>query len=177
MRVLGLDISTSITGVTLVGEEKRIIHYEAIDTRNPNKFCDLFDKVSAIQERLVWLFNQYEIEEIFIEQSLQMFRPGMSSAKTLSTLSRCNGMISWICYEISGIKPQYIAATTARKLNDIKIPQGFKSKEIVMKYLLDNEPSFRVEFTPSGNPKPCYYDIADSIIIARAGQIQCLTKK
>ena len=177
MHVLGLDISTSITGMTLVDDSGKIIYYEAVDTRNPNKFDDLFDKVSFIKDRLLHLSKEYKVDEIFIEQSLQMFRPGMSSAKTLSTLSKCNGMVSWICFAIFKTKPQYIAATSARKLNNIKVPQGSKAKDIVMKHLLDNEPAFTVEYTAKGNPKPKYFDIADSIIIARAGQVKCSIKK
>lgn len=173
---LGLDVSTSITGVTLVDGAGKIIFYDAIDTRNPNKFKDMFDKISHIKKRLEHIEAEYVIDNIFIEQSLHMFRSGQSSAQVISTLTKCNGIVSWLCLEIFGIKPEYIAATSARKLNGIKVPKGSKAKEIVMKHLLDNEPAFTVEYTPSGNPKPKYFDIADSIIIARAGQVKCSTK-
>lgn len=176
--ILGLDISTSITGITIVDDAGKIVYTEAVDTRNPNKFDDLLDKVKFIRKRIEHVKVEYgqHIKHIFIEQSLQMFRPGMSSAKTLTTLSKCNGIIAWTCFEYFGIKPEYIAATSARKLNGIKVPKGSKAKEIVIKHLLDNEPDFTVEYTPSGNPKPKYYDIADSIVIARAGQVKCSTK-
>lgn len=178
MYILGLDISTSITGLTIVDDKGKIIYMEAIDTRNPNKFKDLFDKVKHIRNRIEHVMVEYgsHIKEIFIEQSLQAFRPGMSSAKTLSVLSKCNGMVSWICFQFFAIKPQYIAATSARKLNGITIPRGSNAKKIVIQHLLDNEPTFKVEYTPKGNPQPKYYDIADSIIIARAGQVRCSTK-
>ena len=38
-------------------------------------------------------------------------------------------------------------------------------------FLLDNEPSFSVEYTKHGNPKPGSYDRADSLVIAKAGHI------
>ena len=41
----------------------------------------------------------------------------------------------------------------------------------VLKFLLDNEPSFVIDYTRNGNPKPESYDKADSIVIARAGAI------
>ena len=44
-----------------------------------------------------------------------------------------------------------------------------KAKQVVLDYLLDNEPSFEVEYTRHGNPKPDSYDRADSIVIAKAG--------
>ena len=67
------------------------------------------------------------------------------------------------------MKAEYIAATTARKLCGIRIPKGQKAKQVVLQYLLDNEPSFVISYTRAGNPKPDSYDRADSIVIAKAG--------
>ena len=53
----------------------------------------------------------------------------------------------------------------------LKISRGTKAKKEVVKWLLDNEPSFSVEYTSHGNPKPKYFDIADAIVIAKAGLI------
>ena len=63
-----------------------------------------------------------------------------------------------------------MGATQARKLNEIKIPRGTKAKEEVLKFLLDTVPEFKVEYTKHGNPKPGYYDRADSVVVARAGR-------
>ena len=171
--ILGLDISTSITGVTIVDDYGKIVHSEYWDLR---KYKDFFDKSLEAKVRITDLHRQFSywkinghIEHIYIEQSLQSFRSGFSSAKTLSTLSRFNGVISWLCYDLFNIKPEYIAASSARKLNGITIPRGEKAKEVVLQYLLDNEVGFEVEYTKYGNVKAHYYDISDSIIIARAG--------
>jgi len=77
--------------------------------------------------------------------------------------------VSWIVFDKYKIKPEYLAATSARKLCGIKIPRGLKAKAVVLDYLLKNEPSFTIEYTRHGNPKPDSYDRADSIVIARAG--------
>ena len=61
-----------------------------------------------------------------------------------------------------------MTAMEARKLNEIKVPRGSKAKEQVLKFLLDTEDDFKVEYTRHGNPKAGYYDRADSVIIARA---------
>ena len=45
-----------------------------------------------------------------------------------------------------------------------KPTKGEKAKEVVLQYLLDNEPSFKVEYTKYNNVKAHYYDISDSII-------------
>ena len=173
--ILGLDISTSITGVTIVDSDGDIVHTEYWDLR---KYKDFFDKSLEAKIRVSDLFHRFgnhpdnedeKIKYIYIEQSLQSFRSGFSSAKTLSTLARFNGVISWLCFDMFNIKPEYIAATSARKLNGITIPKGQKAKEVVLQYLLDNEDSFSVEYTRHGNVKSYFYDIADSIVVARAG--------
>jgi Holliday junction resolvasome RuvABC endonuclease subunit len=168
--LLGLDISTSITGITVLDKEGKIVYNDALDTRKHKSF---FVKARTLQEKLKEIKKNYKIKEIYIEKSLQSFRSGFSSAKTLSTLSSFNGIVSWMCFEIFKKEPEYVAATSARKLCGIKIPRGEKAKPVVLKFLLDNEPSFVVEYTKFGNPKPKYYDMADSIIVAKAGFELC----
>ena len=72
-------------------------------------------------------------------------------------------------YNIFKMDPNYITASQARKTCGIQVKRGEKAKKIVMKWLLDNQDGFTVEYTKKGNPKPKYYDIADSIVIAKAG--------
>jgi len=173
--IVGLDISTSISGVTVLDEEGTMIHNEAWDTR---KYKNIFEKTTYVKEKILDLYDEYGpdifdsrrdgVQHIFIEQNLQSFRSGFSSAKTLSTLSKFNGIVSWLCYDTFEIEPEYIAATTARKLNGIRIPRGTKAKKVVMQHVIDKN-LIEVEFTPAGNPRPEYYDRADSLIIAKAG--------
>ena len=167
--ILGLDISTSITGYTLIDEDEIILN-GAWDTR---KYKDFFEKVKHVKAGLEEIYDQFgkKIRAVYIEQSLQTFRSGFSSAKTLSTLSRFNGIVSWLVFDQYKIKPEYLAATSARKLCGIKVPRGQKAKAVVLKFLLDNEPSFVIDYTRNGNPKPESYDKADSLIIAKAGVI------
>ena len=164
--ILGLDVSTSITGYTILDNDGNIVVCDHIDLRKEKNF---FSKASKIEGTLTTLRNEYFIEKVYIEQSLQSFRSGFSSAQTLSLLSKINGIVSWICYNMFGTEPGYIAATSARKSCGIKVPRGQKAKAVVLNFLLDTELAFEVEYTRHGNPKPGYYDRADSLIIARAG--------
>jgi len=175
--IIGLDISTSITGVTVLNENGKVVFNEAWDFRNKKHFPTLFHKGQEVKELLRQLGDEFCISSVFIEQSLQSFRSGFSSAKTLSALSRFNGIVSWICYEIFGLEPEYIAATSARKKCGIVIPRGSKAKQIVIQYIVDNVPDVLIEYTKHGNPKPQCYDMADSWVIARAGWILCQNKK
>lgn len=178
--ILGVDISTSITGFAVIADDQ-IVYYGAVDLR---KYKDIFEKTNVIKEKILDLFEMYQcnnddtnrmgpavypIEHIYIEQSLHMFMGGKSSAKTLSTLTRFNGVVSWLLYEMFEIKPKFIGASSARKQAGIKVPRGQKAKQVVLQHLLDNEPAFKIEYTKHGNPKPESYDLADAIVIAKAG--------
>ena len=178
--ILGIDISTSITGFAVVAEGQ-LVFYDSIDLR---RIKDAFEKAIAIKEKILDLFEMYQcnnedsmrignsdypIEHIYIEQPFTFFSSGGSSGKTMATLQRFNGIVSWLTYEIFEIKPQYIGATAARKLAGIKVPRGKKAKEVVLEFLLENEPAFKIEYTRFGNPKPESYDRADAIVIAHAG--------
>jgi len=177
--VLGIDISTSITGFAVIGDDQ-ILHYSSIDLR---KHKGAFAKADSIKEYLTDFYENYQldqdnagwgesrhpIEHIYIEQPLHMFMRGRSSAKALSTLMTFNGIVSWLIYELFEIEPQYISASSARKKAGIRVPRGSKAKEVVLKHLLENEKAFTIEYTKNGNPKPESYDRADAIVVAKAG--------
>ena len=170
--ILGLDVSTSITGATLLNEKGEVIYNEAWDTR---KYKNFFRKAKEIDTKIDLL--PATPTRIYIEQSLQSFRSGFSSARTLSTLSKIIGVVSWICYRRYAIEPEYLAATSARKKCGILVPRGTKAKEVVLKYILDNVPEVTIEYTKHGNPKPQCYDMADSWGIAYAGWLSCQKKE
>ena len=162
--ILGLDISTSITGATVIDDKGEIVLCEAWDTR---KYKNFFDKAAHIRSCLVDVKNEFPIKTIVVEQSLQMFRAGFSSAKTLTTLSKFNGAVSWMCYNIMGVEPEYVSASSARKQIGIKVPRGTKAKEVVLEHVKNNILNFEYELTKAGNPKAGTYDRADSIVLAK----------
>ena len=178
--ILGIDISTSITGFAIVADDQ-LVFYDSIDLR---KQKDMFDKTIAMKEKLLDLYEMYQcdndssirlgesqfpIEHIYIEQPFTFFNSGGSSAKTMATLQKFNGIVSWLVYELFEIRPKFIGATSARKQAGIKVPRGQKAKQVVLEHLLKTEPAFKVEYTRHGNPKPESFDRADAIIISKAG--------
>ena len=169
MNILGLDVSTSITGATIIDKQGKILYCESWDTRNKRKFPTLFHKAEFLKEQLVDLKKNYKIDKVCIEESLQSFRSGFSSAKTLSILSKINGIVSYLVFDIFKAPPEFISAMTARKSCGIKVLRGQKAKAVVLKFVLDNEQDFVVSYTRNGNPSPGTYDRADSLIIARSG--------
>jgi len=170
--ILGLDVSTAITGATVVDKGGKVVYTAAWDTRNKKHFPTLISKAAWVEERLIDVGKKYKIEEVYVEQPIQFLGSGKSTSKTISVLYGFNGMLSWICYQVLHCEPHYLAPASARKSCGIIVPRGSKAKEVVLKYVLDNNPLFEVEYTRHGNPKPGTYDRADSIIIAKAGYIE-----
>ena len=167
-KILGLDISTSITGAAIVSNGS-IVESAYWDTRNKKHFSNIYHKAKFLKDKIEDLKDRHQISHIYVEQSLHSFRSGFSSAQTLSTLSRFNGIISWICWDLFGYPPEMIAATSARKHAGITIKRGDNAKEKVLQFVLDNYPKISVQYTKHGNPKPGVLDMCDSIIIALAG--------
>ena len=85
--------------------------------------------------------------------------------------------MSWLVYRVLQTEPEYIAATSARKLCGIRIPRGVKAKGVVIQYVLDKVPGVTIQYTKFNNPKPECYDKADSWVIAKAGHTLCQREK
>ncbi len=166
--ILGLDISTSITGATII-QDGKILKTSFWDTRNKKYFPTIYKKAHFVKSQLEFLSSEYKISHIYIEQSLHSFRSGFSSAQTLSTLSRFNGIVSWMCWDLFGLDPEMIAASSARKQAGVGIKRGDNAKEKVLQFIIDKYPDIEIQYTKHGNPKPGTLDMCDSIIIALAG--------
>ena len=74
-----------------------------------------------------------------------------------------------MCWDLFGVEPQMLAATSARKTAGVGIKRGDNAKEKVLQFIIDNYPQIVIEYTKHGNPKPGTLDMCDSIIIALAG--------
>ena len=172
--ILGLDISTSITGFTVLDDSGDVL---VCDYINLKKLNGVFQKARMVEQELQKLFLQHKINEVWIEESLQMFSSGMSSAKTLATLTKFNGIVSWIAWEKFEITPEYIAAVSARKEVGLTVPKGKRGKDVVMEHMLDKESWFVVEYGRTGKIKPHFYDMADSFVVAKAGFLRCTKQK
>ena len=121
MLYLGLDISTSIVGISVIDKDLKLIEMNHIDLRKTK--C-IFEKAKKVEEVLENIFEYYTISAVAIEDTLQSFSRGLSSARTLMQLSRFNGIVSNISYRLSGLIPEYINVNTCRKILKIKIDKN-----------------------------------------------------
>ena len=172
--ILGLDISTSCTGYCLFDENGM----QKIGYIDLKKKKTLIEKANFIKKALTDLSEKYDIKLIAVEENLQAFRPGFSSAATLMKLAQFNGVVQWIAYEVFKIESISFNVNTARKLVGLKIQRKSSdtTKEQVYKWVHSDNPEIEwpVKTISRGRNKgqivkinECY-DMADAYVIAKA---------
>ena len=172
---LGLDISTSIVGISIF-KNKEFLLMDHIDL---SKTKCIFDKSEIVYSKLEEIKNKFVISNIFIEDILQSFQRGLSSAKTLTQLAKFNGIVSNMSFMLLRVKPVFINVNTARKILEIKINKNDSksTKEQIIewvdrdlggytwpkKVISRGKNKGRVKFE-----KYCY-DMSDAYVICKAG--------
>ena len=174
--ILGLDVSTSRVGVSVVDYDSNLLRSEFIKLSSKDSLEDRCLQV----ENYINNINSYNsinnkgyyIEEVFIESPFMMFSGGKTTAMTMAKLQRFNGMVCYMLYKSLKIVPVSIAANKARGLVGLKIKRGENTKLKAIEWVQNEYPKdFIVEYTRHGNPKPGTDDMADSVVIARAGLV------
>ena len=176
--VLGLDVSTSVTGVSIVDPlmdpvaGANIAHLDRIEFK---KCVTLWDKADRVKSELQLLKVRFPNITVFaLEEPLLGFSKGMSSAATITTLMRFNGIVSYIGRDVFGLEPTYVPAASARKLCGVKLQKtsvaGMPHKEQVFKHMCEHDLSHvRWPLTPkSGAIVGWSRDATDAYVIARA---------
>jgi Holliday junction resolvasome RuvABC endonuclease subunit len=178
--LLGLDISTSCVGFCILDQDGSIMGIDAIDLKKVKSVFEKAECVSAVFEKIK---NEFDISYIFIEENLQAFRPGFSSAKTLVTLARFNGIVSYIAAKVFELTPDFVNVNAARKMVGLKILRqkkcGISTKDQVLNWVKKNHsdllwPTKTLKSGPNKGVevlKPSCYDMADALVIAFAGKI------
>ena len=182
MIILGLDISTSITGYCLMNTEAlpghRLIEAEGIIISHEK---DTYKKSVDIRDVFMRLSDQHKIDVIAVEENLQAFRRGFSSARTLSTLARFNGIVSFIAQDIFQAPLQMINVNSARKQIGLIVDRksDVSIKEQVLSWISDHPEFHNFEWpmkTLKSGPRKgqtihdnqCL-DIADAAVVCLAG--------
>ena len=142
----------------------------------------MFKKAQIAEEQILEIVSNNKIEKIGIEQNLQSFRSGFSSAHTLSSLARFNGILSYIVFKMCSITPEFINVNSARKSAGLKIIKKSKGGDPVKEQVFSWSQShlsksnflWPKKILKSGPRKgqeifhPGCYDISDALVIAIA---------
>jgi len=179
--ILGLDVSTSCVGVCIIGDDW-FTQLEAIRFNGCNTLWEKADRVKSKLERLHddvvnGTKDHQGISRVVIEEALMGFRPGMSSAQTISTLLRFNGVVSYLSREVLGIDPEYVSANHARKACGIKLQRtavaGMSQKDQVFKHMSENDlKDVKWPLKKNGQPVDWAKDATDAYVIAKAAAIE-----
>lgn len=172
--ILGLDVSTSNTGVVFLESDGTIVTLDHIDFKG----CDTFwQKCDRLRER----FAEFKVKHpqlcgFYIEEPMKRFASGFSSAEVISTLQRFNGIACFLARDVWGLDPTYINVSSARKLVGIKVTTKAKAggrdvKTQVFDHMCAHDLSHVVWPTKqrSSNLVDWAKDVTDAYVIARAG--------
>jgi hypothetical protein len=171
-KILGLDISTSCTGLCCLDDNGTIVLIEPIVLTSHKTFVE---KCNLIKESLESVKREHKITDVFIEQNLSSFRRGLSSAHTINTLARFNGACSFIAYQVLGVDPISLNVTNARNHLKIKIDHKDKTRNTKQKVFEWVDSKIHVEWPrkKNGDIRETAYDMADAYVIAMAGLMGC----
>lgn len=179
---LGLDVSTSCTGVCIIDPQLDVstkLHVIDIHAIELSKIKSFWGKTDVVRDAFHDILKRHPDTEfhVAIEEPLLGFKQGMSSATTLASLLRFNGIVSYLSRQIFSIEPVYVSATHARKVCGVKIQKtsvcGMSAKEQTFLHMSHNDLQHVIwPTTRSGKFVPWSRDATDAYCIARAALIE-----
>jgi hypothetical protein len=178
---LGLDISTSITGVALLDTSGDMVFMGHVPLTS-KRYTNLFEKADAALE---WMKSNLpkgvKVRRIFVEANAKGFTAGFSSADTLFTLAKMNVLVSYLSHKHFGVPVYDVNVTSARSRIGYKDNRSVKRpvKEKVREFVLLCYPHlpFETREVKVGKnkgtrvPASGAADEIDAWVICRGGQL------
>ena len=115
--ILGLDVSTSTIGWCVLDSKGGFIDCGFIPL---SKSPTLISKAKLSSAEFCKIFLKYPVEKVYIEECLQRFTRGMSSAATITKLASFNGIIQYVSYEDFGVDPRALLEYLAEVRTDLR---------------------------------------------------------
>lgn len=185
MRHLGLDISTSCTGWAVTDVVDGVTVGVTLGHINLEGHGDLIQKAGEVLSSLTQIHNQHCITHVYVEENMQAFRPGASSAQTLVKLAKFNGIVSYLAHQVTGVTPMGVNVNHARKALGINLKRekvcGVSTKDQVHEWVrqhpLLSEYEWPCRVISSGPRKGqrvlehWVYDMSDAFVVALSGPI------
>lgn len=140
---IGLDISTSCTGVCLIDENEQLVVLDAVKLTS-SSLTTLWSKADRGIEEIKQLVGDRPVSKIFVEANAKMFMGGFSSADTLFTLAKFNSLISYLSHKAFNAEVYDINVSSARKSVGYKNTVSDKRpiKEKVFEFITTLHPKF-----------------------------------
>lgn len=169
-----MDISTSCTGICLLGDDGSFRSVCHVDLKKEKNF---YKKVDMVIETLIATLQDTKEEfKFYVEAPLLVFKMKASMASTIALLQRFNSAVCYAIYSKWNIEPKHISVLSARKTVGLTLPKKKKKKEIkplVFQFVksLSVIPDSHWVYKRTGTPKDFCYDECDALVIARAAYL------
>jgi hypothetical protein len=177
---MGLDISSSITGVVLMNATGNMVFMGHVPLTS-TKYKNIFDKADAVLEWIQKELPDLKVRRIFVEANAKGYSAGFSSADTLFTLAKINALVSYLTHKWFGAPVIDVNVTSARSRIGYKNNKSVKKpvKEKVREFVLANHPylPFQTRTVAVGKnkgqvvPASGVEDEIDAWVICRGGQL------
>jgi len=173
-RILGLDISSSVIGISVIKVNDAFIHLESVEYYEPpsTQKVSLFKSLIETKKYIIEKIKHLNPDKIVIEDIAEHFAGGASTSKTIIKLAVYNRTIGLSIYETFNIEPIMINVNTIRSIIRPKDHVGRLLKEDVpqaIEKILNIK--FPYEYKKSGQIDSTSYDMADAISAALAYQM------
>lgn len=183
---LGLDISTSCTGYAISEVDSRGGTIKVIlGSIKLDHLDGLTAKANHVKQVLEDLKKSYTFCTVYVEENMQAFRPGASSAQTLVKLAKFNGIVCYICSQVLGVEPTGVNVNHARKTLGINLQRekicGVSTKEQIYRWVITqpllSDQKWPTKKMTSGPRKGAEvletsaYDMADAFVVVISGPL------
>ena len=164
---MGLDISSTTIGLSLIGSNGSEFTLEDYDYYKPDKKCSLFEALSKTKKYIIKTLDKWHPDVVVIEEIAEHF--SISTSKTIVKLTTYNRIVGLTVYENSNTLPVMMNVNTARSIIRPKSHKGRLMKEDVPEVVAAiMKCDFPWVLKKTGKKADESYDIADSIAVALA---------
>ena len=186
MKRLGLDISTACTGWAVADVDRSgIVTRVELGHIELSKIQGLIPKALHTEKIIRVLQEKHKFDEVYVEENMQAFHPGASSAQTIVKLAKFNGIVTFLCHQLTGKTAVNVNVNRARKALGINLQRekacGVSTKEQVFRWV-SAHPNMQEYLWPyktlgSGPRKGTTileqhaYDMADAFVVVMAGPV------
>lgn len=180
--LLGLDVSTKTIGISLFnnkGELLELTHISPKAKPEPKTKTEELIKKADLFYDFIQKYKKMNIKHIVIEEPLLR----SNNVNTVGTLLRFNGMVTKICYDVTGVVPEYVSTYEARK-NAFPslmqpnvsgkpvlfggLPKDADKKKIVWDLVAKREPEINWLLDKKGQLKKENFDMSDAYTVMLA---------
>ena len=96
--ILGLDVSTTRIGWAIINDKQELVDSDFYKTKAKTP---LEERAVSLKENVLEpIMKLHNITEIRIEEPFSMFSGGKTTARTMSSLQRFNGMVSLLAHQL-----------------------------------------------------------------------------